>query len=176
MVGRVASCCSFQPVDTDPSALWLCSHPGSIISIVSQTPGSEGHSDVEQGTLAGVQLGSDVPVRDVTQCDLERKKTKGLPSLWPESPCRWLRTPRPDPQRLALVQTRQQALWARGEAHPDGVRSRAGLVRLLTCFPGSPTAPQTRCMTRCSRTSPRASRTRAWSVMRSSAPSGKWSV
>lgn len=79
------------------STVVVSSHPGSIISIVSQTPGSEGHSDVEQGTLAGVQLGSDVPVRDVTQCDLERKKTKGLPSLWPESPCRWLRTPRPDP-------------------------------------------------------------------------------
>lgn len=49
-------------------------------------------------------------------------------------------------------------------------------VTLLACFSGSPTAPQTRCMTRCSRTSPRASTVRAWSATPSSAPSGKWSV
>ena len=50
------------------------------------------------------------------------------------------------------------------------------LVTLATCLSESPTAQQTRCMTKCLRTSHRASTTRILSATLSSAPSGRWSV
>lgn len=43
--------------------------------------------------------------------------------------------PRPDPQRLALVETGQQALWDPGEAHPDVVTCTSRCDE-VPCRPG----------------------------------------
>jgi hypothetical protein len=100
-LGRKGGVLLFLPASGQgPSRIVALSlHPDSINSIVSQTPGSEDRSGVKQGricrplgALAGVQLGSGDPVRGVTQCGLERKRRKRLPSflisispVWPES-------------------------------------------------------------------------------------------
>lgn len=162
VVGRAVSRFSFQLTQTPQGCgcgyhrplAWRLNKEDSVGSLV-QTP---------------VQLGPDVP-RGLW-LSVGWREEDGTSFLIPMSPawqgqiCRGL--PSGDQAAESL---RPSRICTSG---CDEVPCRP--VTLLACFPGSPTAPQTRCTTRCSRTSPRASTVRAWSATPSSAPSGKWSV